>query len=69
VVGARLFQALAFGLLLGFAGMLTGTIVVALLEAADLVAFDGGFGMLWAVAAAVLGAAGGMVWGLVRKPD
>ena len=69
MVGARLFQALAFSLLLGFAGMLTGTIVVALLEAADLVAFDGGFGMLWAVAAGVLGAATGLVCGLLRKPD
>ncbi len=69
MVGVRLIQALSFGLLFGFAGMLTGTIVVALLEAGDVIAFDGGFGMLWAVAAGVLGAATGLVCGLLRKPD
>lgn len=68
MLGVRLLQGLALGLALGLAGMLLAMVAVVFLEATGTMRFEG-FGALWGATLGVLGAAAGLIWGLVRRPD
>jgi len=68
MIGVRLMQGLGLGLALGLGGMLLGMVAVVFLEATGTMRFEG-FGALWGVSGGVLGAAAGLTWGLVRRPD